>query len=307
MDIEPQLSEALKYVRLGYRVLPVHGIRPDGACTCQGEMPECTRGSPGKHPRIMAWGDNATGDSGQVREWWGRWSGSNVGILTGTETVVADFDGPTGVDLAQHRKVTSDDAVPLAQTGRGLHAFYRAPNWPARTTATLPGLDFRGLRAFVVAPPSRHFSGAAYRWVRELRPVEDLPGPPHWLSVVPDRATRRKAAVPRLPAGKATMALGYACTAISEAKPGRRNRVLYDRAWYLAGLVEARRLDLMAFWTRLTDAGIRAGLEPAEIEGTLASALRRRGVASIDAIGSLSAMRRETAAFLDQTSSYLSN
>jgi hypothetical protein len=214
-----------------------------------------------------------------------------VGVLTGVETIVADFDGPLGVELAERREVTVDGAVPLAETGRGLHAFYRAPSWPARTSAPLPGLAVKGIRGFAVTPPSQHFSGTAYRWIREIVPVESLPQPPHWLYLVPDRATRRKAAVPRTPASKALRVPGYACVVVAEAKPGQRNRVLYDRAWHLAGLVQARRLDVVAFWAQLTDAALRAGLEESEIGGTLASALRRRGVASIDAIGSLGAIR----------------
>jgi hypothetical protein len=54
MGIEPQVAAAVEHAEMGYHVLPVHGIRDDGACTCQGAMPKCTRGSPGKHPRIMA-------------------------------------------------------------------------------------------------------------------------------------------------------------------------------------------------------------------------------------------------------------
>ena len=68
MDIEPQATAACEYAEMGYRVFPTHGLTPSGNCTCQGKMPECPRGSPGKHPRIIEWPDRATTDTRQILE-----------------------------------------------------------------------------------------------------------------------------------------------------------------------------------------------------------------------------------------------
>src|SRR4249920_3101232 len=53
--------------------------------------------------------------------------------------------------------------------------------------ALLSGVDFRGQRGYVVAPPSVHPDGHRYRWINALH--EELAPAPHWFLqlLVPER------------------------------------------------------------------------------------------------------------------------
>ena len=57
------MEDALTYARLGWRVLPVHSIRPDGTCSCGGRSEKCAKKADenrGKYPRIKGWQTLAT-------------------------------------------------------------------------------------------------------------------------------------------------------------------------------------------------------------------------------------------------------
>lgn len=108
--------------------------------------------------------------------WIGTPADANVGILTGAPSgglVVLDFDtkdGPSevlGLTAEQLAVVTI-----VVETVRGWHVYARSPG---RATGTpRAGLDVRGEGAMVVAPPSVHPSGQAYRFVGKCWNVVDL-------------------------------------------------------------------------------------------------------------------------------------
>src|SRR5262249_41317340 len=86
------VNAALAYSQRGWRVLPVHTIRPDGRCTCG----RAAGDSPGKHPKLKDWPKFATTDADIIRRWWQWWPTANVGGATGGGRVVLDVDDDVG-------------------------------------------------------------------------------------------------------------------------------------------------------------------------------------------------------------------
>jgi hypothetical protein len=137
----------------------------------------------------------ASTDVEQVRAWWQRWPDANVGIRTGAESgvVVLDVDTPKGgagglADLECHQGKLAPTARVLTGGG-GEHVYLKHPGLELRNSAGRlgGGLDVRGDGGYVVAPPSIHESGRAYRWTRTLD--RGLANCPAWL--LEDAAERR--------------------------------------------------------------------------------------------------------------------
>lgn len=140
---------------------------------------------------------DGTLDIGKVDGWWTRWPQANIGLPTGHLFDVIDIDGPQGVrsyaDKLVHGKCPDDcsetehcpgDGVTLAEvtgpagvlaraltrgTNGGLH-LYVAPTGESNSGSILPGIDYRGLGGYVVAPPSRAHLGR-YAWIDPLQPA----------------------------------------------------------------------------------------------------------------------------------------
>ncbi len=130
---------------------------------------------------------SATTDELQVRAWWQRWPDANIGIRTGRESglVVLDVDVQHGglgalVELERERGKLPATAQTLTGGG-GRHYLFRHPGVEIRnSTGKLgAGLDVRGDGGYIVAPPSVHANGRAYRWMRRLE--RGLADPPAWL------------------------------------------------------------------------------------------------------------------------------
>ncbi|MGO9120492.1 MAG: phage/plasmid primase, P4 family [Desulfomonilaceae bacterium] len=177
------LAAALNYASLGLRVFPIHGINRTGSCTCG--KPDCKK--PGKHPHIKDNLQAATADSEQITKWWSKWPTANIGIATGPASgvFVLDQDGSEGEAALNALEQTHG---PLAvtwrsETGRGQHVYFLYPEGTAIKSSSGKigtGLDIRGAKASVVAPPSRHHSGRRYEWIAspESAPLADAP---EWL------------------------------------------------------------------------------------------------------------------------------
>jgi Bifunctional DNA primase/polymerase, N-terminal/AAA domain len=116
-------------------------------------------------------------------EWFGSPNGSkplNLWVACGliSHVVVLDCDGAVAKHYWGEKLGDLLDATTCVQTARGLHYWFRitAGEWPSWSEHE-GGLDFevRGEGGGVIAPPSVHESGVAYRWVRNLRQLQDAP------------------------------------------------------------------------------------------------------------------------------------
>jgi hypothetical protein len=268
---------ALKYAAAGFPVLPLHTGLPGGRCSCAARS--CDR--PGKHPRwrpglITAGLREATTDPGRLREWWDTWPTANVGLVTGVIADVCDVDSAEGARLLHELIGPEWSDLPAVRTGSGgLHLYVAATGHPGHVRL-LSGVDWRGSGGYVVAPPSRHASGARYRWVRGLGgplppcPPELLallaPAPPAPAAVPADRRVRH-------PDRYAAAALDNEAVRVRQAPVGERNTTLYRAARSLGRLAGRGLLAPAEAAAVLTRAALAAGLGVAEIRRTIRSGL----------------------------------
>lgn len=133
---------ALEYASLGRRVFPL------------------AAGS--KEPVVKDWPRVATTDPEQIRRWWRHpneggqlinWH-CNIGLVTGDGLVVVDVDPKNGGEVPDWIRPTLTATTPSG----GWHFYYyvqgQVPNSVGRLA---PGVDVRGERGYVVAPPSQGY------------------------------------------------------------------------------------------------------------------------------------------------------
>ena len=107
---------------------------------------------------------DATTNPEQITAWWKDNPKSNIGIPTGHHFDVLDIDGAVGFDNLQLLDV--DQALAHVITPRpGLHISQPVEQGAGNAAGILPGIDYRGLGGYVVAPPSI-IDGALYEWVK---------------------------------------------------------------------------------------------------------------------------------------------
>jgi hypothetical protein len=121
--------------------------------------------SPGKHPRV-AWPAGQRVDAEQVQRWARRWPNANVGVIAGavSDLLVLDVDPGHGGAESLARLESRYGALPPTLTSHtgsgGLHIAFAHPGVRIGPSAGKlgPGLDVRGDRGLIVAPPSLHHS-----------------------------------------------------------------------------------------------------------------------------------------------------
>lgn len=180
------LDAALSLAALGFRVLQLHGI-VGGRCTCGAAL--CS--SPGKHPLRDGGYKVATTNPDLIKQWWTDAPQANIGIATGDGLVVLDIDNRHGGDesLADLvREVGKPPDTVESQTGNGRHIYLHDPTGRIRTGIVdgRPGIDVKAEGGYVVAPPSRHWSGQHYQWEFSSHPdlVSVAHLPPAWLALL---------------------------------------------------------------------------------------------------------------------------
>lgn len=104
-----------------------------------------------------------------IRAWWTTNPNYNIGLATGHLFDVIDVDGPDGIrSLAQ---IEDEGHLPeilgRVVTHNGFHLYIR-PTGDGCATRIRPGIDYRGIGGYVVAPPSTHEEGTTYRWTQPL-------------------------------------------------------------------------------------------------------------------------------------------
>jgi hypothetical protein len=152
-----------------FKIIELHGITPELACTCQAGAACKTKG---KHP-VRKGRDPIALES--IKE------GFNVGILCGIDgLVVIDIDERNGglTSLANLKQAFGELPPTLTVTtgSGGKHFYYRCKkNIRSFKPALFPGIDVQASGAYVVAPPSIHASGVSYQWDDSEQEIAELP------------------------------------------------------------------------------------------------------------------------------------
>lgn len=101
-----------------------------------------------------------------IRAWWTTNAAYNIGLTTGRLFDVIDIDGEAGIrsliDLEDNGHLPQ--VIARVCTPRGMHLLI-APTGDGCATGLLPGIDYRGLGGYVVAPPSR-MNGLQWTWTQ---------------------------------------------------------------------------------------------------------------------------------------------
>ncbi|MEW6475345.1 MAG: bifunctional DNA primase/polymerase [Actinomycetota bacterium] len=289
-EVDPPVSSAtahpadaaLAYAARGWPVFPCHTAGPGGACSCRTDG--CT--SPGKHPRVPGGLRAATTDPSTIGAWWARWPAANVAVRTGAVSglVVIDVDPPHGGDASLRRLGDRHGELPataVVRTGSGgLHLYLAHPGGrvPNDTGTRLgPGIDVRGDGGYVIAPPSRHRSGALYQWTATADEVPPMPG---WMLDQLRPTVRPPLPPPAWPDGPpgrvgawARAALDGELARVKAAVAGCRNETLNRAAFSLGQLVGAGALDAAEVEVHLLAAATDIGLGEREARRTIGSGL----------------------------------
>ncbi len=273
------------YAAAGIAVLPLHTPAADGTCSCY-LGPECD--SAGKHPRLAHGVLDASADVRRVAAWWRRWPHANIGLATGGVLDVCDVDSNAGLRRVLDVLDVVRPAGPVVRTGHGWH-LWMAGGLPSRI-GFLPDVDWRGAGGIVVAPPSRHPSGARYEFTQLWTPDVPLPPCPEVLRRLVIPAPVMLVPLVRAEIGDADR---YAKAALdgevrrvldaprplmrgrNRVRAGGRNNALNVAAFRMGQLAaDSGGLDANVVWPRLMDAAVSAGLRPAEAQRTIASGWR---------------------------------
>lgn len=241
---EPLRANAIRYARLGLRLVPLKTKLKD--------------------PAIRRWSTESLATVEQVTRWWNANPGNNIGALIPDGYVVLDIDPRNG-------GVVPDGLPPTLTcwSGRGdggRHLWFRwRPVGDGARPARHPGVDVKMPgRGYVLMPPSIHpATGQPYRW--EEHPVADFPA----ALIAPEDPDKPKPA--GTPEGKPTQfwPVGALVRRIETAVIGQRNHRLWTAA------IDAQRQghgDYAFYEKYLIEAAVGVGLDMPEIKKTLESA-----------------------------------
>jgi hypothetical protein len=160
-------SAAYEYAKWGWHVFPL---------ARHAKAPAIPKRKGGKGYK------DATNDAARIEKWWARHPDHNVGLATGHGFDVIDVDtkdsdgnpSPQGIisfmDLLEAHKIPECHGVAVTASG-GTHLYVKATG-KGCFAGIRPGIDYRGLGGYVVAPPS-HLGkpGRGYTWLVEPSPI----------------------------------------------------------------------------------------------------------------------------------------
>ena len=178
---------AIKYIKAGIPVFPLHWIKQDGSCSCRlGAMCDAK----GKHPRIKNWQEEASTDETKVKEWWQKTPLANIGIPMGERSgfVALDVDTRHGGDKSLEALEEEYGKLPNTVTARtgsgGKHYLFKyTDKLNLKNVVNFRnGLDIRTTGGLIVVSPSMHHSGNRYKWEENKNPIERQAAEmPEWL------------------------------------------------------------------------------------------------------------------------------
>lgn len=173
------LEWALRYIQLGWPVIPLRG-----------KIPLTTGGS-----------KDATLNEPQVRAWWSKWPDANIGVATGHAFFAVDIDlkegGEDTWDMLRSQYAALPDTIQQITGTGGKHILFALPeDFVVKNSASKlgPGLDVRGQGGYIVVAPSIHpETGRAYDW-DGMEEIEQTPiaKAPVWLLRLLREAELRK-------------------------------------------------------------------------------------------------------------------
>lgn len=141
------LNAALKYLDLGYSVIPI---------------------KPGDKRPLIKWEayQKRKASSDEVRAWWKKNPNANIGIVTGNISGidVVDCDSDKGVD-ALNEFLSDSLRVPISKTPKGYHYYFKHRSGLQNGVRILEDCDLRTSGGYIVAPPSYNVEGMQYKWV----------------------------------------------------------------------------------------------------------------------------------------------
>jgi hypothetical protein len=192
-------TSAATYAALGCGVVPLHWIREDGSCSCGWR--DCTK--PGKHPLTEHGASEPITDPETATMQWDELPNANIGLVAGTsQWLVLDLDGEAArerfASIADQATMDAVKSAPTQKTGKGWHIIFKDDTGafsPSTGKDEDKGIDIRAGVSYIVAEPSRHASGATYRWIQH-RPPFEAEAPTLWLrSYLEERASRKAATI----------------------------------------------------------------------------------------------------------------
>jgi putative DNA primase/helicase len=271
-----------------------------GACSC-GDT-ECA--SPGKHPILNSW-QQPSMDADADANWWRMltpgetnpvdWEPrANIGILTGEPSgvFVVDVDVTSTDGFATLEHLESEhpgEPIPatlMVRTGSGgRHYFFVQPKTGvgnSKPWGAAAGIDIRGTRGMVVAPPSVSGYGR-YEFLQDITAISQVAKAPSWITEALRKHTDRQQGEPvgdirilpdPLLASYVQSALNGEASAVRHAPDGNRNIQLNNSALSLGSLGAHGLLFEEEARTALESAALAAGLLPSEIRETFSSGWR---------------------------------
>jgi hypothetical protein len=140
-----------------------------------------------KKPDVDEWTpyQSKPADQEQIRQWWRRKPGANIGIVTGEISGfnVVDVDSKAGRD-AVNEFLPDSLTIPTVKTPKGLHFYFEYSPGLINSTKVIRDTDIRTDGGYIIAPPSKtdywdegKHEGGPYEWMQGLRITEVKPPP----------------------------------------------------------------------------------------------------------------------------------
>lgn len=227
---------------------------------------------------------DATDDVTVIDRWARQFPKANIGVACGKVSgcIVVDIDPRNGGtksinDLAAKGYVFP--RCPEVRSGNGGRHLYLAyvPGLGQGKDKLGAGVDIKTDGGYVVAPPSiispsAQGPGGPYRWV--IPPTHGLPPLPRWAV---ERLMPKKRELPKFealrPSEAAHRSLEGMAERLATSGQGSRNNLLNWAAYNAAQMIREGRISRATVESRLTHAGLAAGLNIKEVQGTIASGL----------------------------------
>jgi hypothetical protein len=121
-------------------------------------------------PLIKDWQNKATTDENQVRAWWSKWPGANIGIPTGAGNRFITLDIDEGGEETLKKNGWTTPLTVMVKTADGFHAYFKHPGGYVKNrtgdSALDSGVEVKGDGGYVIAPPSIHpDTGESYEYM----------------------------------------------------------------------------------------------------------------------------------------------